>query len=222
MKLSIIIPAYNEADNIETTLQALQKYRPLGHQIIVADGGSTDNTLALAAPLADLVFSAPKGRARQMNAAAEKAEGDTLLFLHADTQLPKTALALIEDALQGKKWGRFDIRLSGQASLLRLVEFMINLRSRLSGIATGDQAIFVSRHLFEKIDGYQDIPLMEDIALSRSLKQHGSPACLRTPLITSSRRWEQYGILKTIVLMWRLRLGYWLGIAPETLIKQYK
>ncbi len=222
MKLSIIIPSYNEAENIEASLKPLQSYRQLGHQVIVADGGSTDETQNLATPLADQVFLAPKGRARQMNAGAEKAVGDALLFLHADTQLPEITLKLIEAALGKSSWGRFDIRLSGQQTMLRLVEFMINLRSRLSGIATGDQAIFVSRALFEKVGGYQNIPLMEDIALSKTLKQHDKPACLHTPLITSSRRWEEYGIFKTIFLMWRLRFAYWRGIAPEKLVNQYK
>ncbi len=222
VKLSIIIPTLNEAAEIEETLQALQTLRQQGHQLIVTDGGSVDKTVTLATPLVDLVIHAPKGRARQMNTGVQHASGELLLFLHADTLLPLNSIDLISEAIKKKQWGRFDVQLSGRQPLLRLVEFMMNWRSRLSGIATGDQAIFVQRELFEKIGGYADIPLMEDIELSKRLKHHGHPACINTPLITSSRRWEAQGILNTILLMWRLRLAYFLGASPEQLIKRYQ
>ena len=221
-KLSIIIPTLNEAGGIEHTLRPLQTWRQQGHEVIVADGGSVDQTITLATPLADRVIHASKGRARQMNEGAQQASGDVLLFLHADTALPENSDELISSALTTKSWGRFDVRLSGRQWLLRVVEFMMNWRSRLSGIATGDQAIFVRRELFEQIDGYADIPLMEDIDFSKRLKQHSRPACISTPLLTSSRRWEKHGILNTIVLMWRLRLAYFFGVSPEQLSKHYQ
>lgn len=222
MKISIIIPAYNEAGNIQDTLAQLQAYRQAGHEVIVADGGSQDTTQALAQPLADRVITAAKGRAQQMNAGAECASGDGLVFLHADTLLPAQAATLIQLALRHRVWGRFDVRLSGRSLLLRLVERMMNLRSHLTGIATGDQAIFVRREVFKQLGGFSDIPLMEDIALSKALKHFGHPACLRQKLTTSSRRWETNGIIRTIILMWRLRFSYWLGVAPEQLAKRYK
>ncbi len=222
MKISVIIPALNEADNIEETLLPLQAWRHQGHEVIVADGGSHDETIALARPLADRVVNAPRGRARQMNLAANKARGDVLLFLHADTRLPDAALTLMRAAIQKKPWGRFDVRLSGQHAMLRVVEFMMNRRSQLTGIATGDQAIFVTRALFEKINGFTDMPLMEDIDLSKRLKTFSKPACIHHQLVTSSRRWEQHGIFKTILLMWRLRFAYFFGAKPEQLVKIYQ
>ncbi len=220
-QLSIIIPTLNEADHIEATLRPLQALRQQGHELIVTDGGSTDATVALATPLCDRVIHAPKGRARQMNAGARHACGNYLLFLHADTFLPENAAALISSALQTARWGRFDVKLSGRPRLLRIIEFMMNLRSRLSGIATGDQAIFLRRDLFEEISGYPEIELMEDIELSRRLKRHGRPACLKERVFTSSRRWEENGIIKTMLLMWRLRLAYFLGARPERLNRHY-
>lgn len=222
MRLSIIIPTFNEASSIEHTLLSLQTLRQLGHEVIIADGGSVDQTITLAVPLVDWVIHASKGRARQMNEGAQQASGDVLLFLHADTTLPKNAAELISNTIILKPWGRFNVRLSGQQWPLRMVEFMMNWRSRLSGIATGDQAIFVQRELFGQIDGYADIPLMEDIDISKRLKHHSRPACITTALLTSSRRWENHGILNTILLMWRLRLAYFLGASPEQLVKHYQ
>lgn len=221
-KISVIIPTLNEADGIERTLQSLQALRQQGHEIIVADGGSTDKTITLAMPLADHAIHTSKGRARQMNEGAQQADGEILLFLHADTTLPENAAELILSALASKSWGRFNVRLSGPQRPLRVVEFMMNWRSRLSGIATGDQAIFIRRELFQQIGGYADIPLMEDIDISKRLKADSKPACITRPLTTSSRRWEQHGIFKTILLMWRLRLAYFLGVNPEQLVKRYQ
>lgn len=224
MRLSIIIPVLNEAATLEGFLQALQGLRAAGHELIVADGGSRDGTGDVAAPLADRVIEAPPGRARQMNAGAAAAGGRVLLFLHADTLLPEGAERLIGAAIgRGRQWGRFDVRLSGRHPLLRVVERMMNVRSCWSGIATGDQAIFVVRQAWERAGGFPEIALMEDIALSRALKRCcGRPACLRPPVVTSSRRWEENGVVRTILLMWRLRLAYFLGADPGTLAKAYR
>lgn len=221
MKLSIIIPTLNEAAIIRGSLTALSKLRSAGHEVIVADGGSQDNTLELARPLADQVIQCPVGRARQMNAGANAAYGDVLVFLHADTLLPLNADALIINGLKqsGNSWGRFDVRLAGRRPMLRVIELMMNWRSRITGIATGDQCLFMRREIFEAIDGYPDIALMEDIAISKRLKQHGRPLCIKQKVITSSRRWEQQGMLRTILLMWRLRLGYYLGVDPQRLAR---
>ncbi|RJQ45855.1 MAG: glycosyltransferase [Gammaproteobacteria bacterium] len=219
--ISIILPTLNEADGIVDTLHPLQVWRMRGHEIIMADGGSDDATVTLAGPWVDKVIRSGRGRAVQMNAGARAARSDILLFLHADTQLPPDADALILDALQARAWGRFDVRLSGAHPLLRVVETLMNWRSRLTGIATGDQALFVRRGLFEKIGGFPQIPLMEDIALCRKLKKYGPPLCLKQRVLTSSRRWEQHGILRTVWLMWRLRLAYALGADPAQLVKSY-
>lgn len=222
-RISIIIPALNEAALITKVLRALAPLRHRGHEVIVVDGGSCDGTPALAAPLADRVMHAPKGRALQMNAGARAATGDVLWFLHADTVPPTDADGRILAALaQGKSgWGHFDVRLSGSGFLLRMVEFLMNRRSRLGGIATGDQGIFVRRELFERVGGFPEIPLMEDIALSRALKGYSRPAHVAQGLVTSSRRWEQRGVWRTILLMWRLRLAYFLGADPRKLAGLY-
>lgn len=223
-KVSIIMPTLNEAEGIVLTLQSLQLFRSEGHELIVVDAGSDDNTVALAKPLADQVISSERGRAMQMNAGAKLARGDILLFIHADTTLPENAMTLMCEGLQqtGKCWGRFDLRLSGRQLLLRIVERLINLRSRLTGIASGDQAIFIRRGRFLVIDGFPEIPLMEDISISRTLKFYSDPLCLKQPVLTSSRRWEQHGIIRTILLMWRLRLSYYLGADPAALAQKYR
>ncbi|WP_216092587.1 TIGR04283 family arsenosugar biosynthesis glycosyltransferase [Candidatus Marithrix sp. Canyon 246] len=221
--LSIIIPTLNEENIITNTLEKLEVLRAAGHEVIVVDGGSCDKTYSVAAQYADSVLLAEEGRGWQMNAGAEYANNEILLFLHADTRLPDNVDKLINQALQedGKSWGRFDVRLSGKAKLLRVVERMINWRSCFTGIATGDQAIFVKTSTFKQIDGFADIPLMEDLDLSRRLKRIERPVCIKTPVITSSRRWEENGIIRTILLMWSLRLAYSLGVSPETLSKYY-
>jgi len=221
--LSIIIPTLNEASTIAHTLQALQPLRSRDHEIIVVDGGSIDGTQALAAPLADHVLSASRGRAAQMNAGAAVANGQVLLFLHADTVLPDHAdvMVLMNLVARNRGWGRFDVRLSGQPLLLRVVERMMNLRSRLTGIATGDQAIFMTRQFYDSVQGFPNISLMEDITISSHLKRLSRPICLRQRVITSSRRWEENGIVRTILLMWWLRFAYFIGVDPDTLKKQY-
>ena len=222
-EISIIIPVLNEAGCILQTLSTVQVLRAAGNEVVVVDGGSEDGTIALCQPLSDHVIKAPRGRSRQMNAGAKAASGEIFLFLHADTCLPQNGDRLIIDALKryDKEWGRFDIRLSGTQPLLRIVECLMNWRSRLTGIATGDQGIFVKRKLFEAVGGFPDIDLMEDVALSRILKRFGPPLCLRERVMTSSRRWEKNGILRTVFLMWRLRIYYALGLDPQHLARWY-
>jgi len=223
MPLSIIIPVLNEAAAIADALAALAPLRARGAEVIVVDGGSHDGTPDLARPLADHVLSAPRGRGSQMNAGATVARGELLLFLHADTRLPADADHLIETALQQSKrtWGRFDVTIAGKNPLLRMVAASMNLRSRLSGIATGDQAMFVRRETFAQAGGFPDIALMEDIVLSRRLKRIGRPACLSARVVTSGRRWEQRGVVRTIFMMWRLRAAFFFGVEPARLARQY-
>lgn len=222
-RIAIILPVLNEEARIADCLTLLQPLRGQDCELIVVDGGSGDRTVALAESLADRVILSSKGRAAQMNAGARQADGDILWFLHADSLPPVDAVAHIQAALAwpDRCWGRFDVRLSGRHPLLRVVEALMNIRSRLTGIATGDQGIFVRRNLFEQVGGYPSIALMEDIALSRLLKRQGRPVCLRQRLTTSSRRWEQNGILHTILLMWRLRLAYFFGADPDQLARIY-
>ena len=222
MKLSIVMPVLDEAAEIETALSALVPYRQRGVEVIVADGGSSDSTAERARVLADRVIAAPRGRSLQMNAGAAAAQGDVLLFLHADTQLPENADGLVLDGLarSGSAWGRFDVRFDG-GGLLRVVAAMMNLRSRLTGIATGDQALFVTRAAFERVGGFPAIALMEDVALSVRLKRFGRPCALRARVTTSARRWRKHGTMRTVLLMWRLRLRFFLGADPAKLARAY-
>jgi rSAM/selenodomain-associated transferase 2 len=221
--LSIVIPALNEAGGIVAILQALQPLRQRGVELVLADGGSGDATAQLAAPLADRVIQAPRGRAAQMNAGAAVARSALLLFLHADTRLPAQADAAVRRAIEaGSCWGRFDVHIDGRPWMLRVVAALMNRRSRWTGIATGDQAIFVTRAAFERVGGFPLQPLMEDIELSRRLKRVARPACLRERVVTSGRRWEQRGVWRTIVLMWRLRWRYWRGEPAASLAEAYR
>jgi rSAM/selenodomain-associated transferase 2 len=221
--LSIIMPVLNEGEGIAAALDALVDLRTLGAELIVVDGGSQDATVQRARMRADRVVLGPRGRALQMNAGAEKATGDVLLFLHADTRLPAMAEMLVLDGLarSGRDWGRFDVKIAGRSPLLRIVGLMMNLRSRITGIATGDQAIFVKRDTFQKVGGFPPIPLMEDIALSKALKRIGRPLCIRQRAVTSGQRWDKEGVLRTVVLMWRLRLAYSFGADPAMLARRY-
>jgi rSAM/selenodomain-associated transferase 2 len=220
-KFSIIIPTLNEEKTIQSCLLALQPLRA-DCEIIVVDGGSTDNTKILARPLADKVITSAKGRARQMNSGARRASGEVLIFLHADTRLPENALPSIQREIGGQRqWGRFDIQLSGTHFMLKVIAWMMNQRSRLTGIATGDQVIFAARAAFEAVGHYPEISLMEDIALSKTLKKTGPPICLKDKAVSSGRRWEHNGVYKTIVLMWSLRLRYFLGADPQILAFLY-
>ena len=223
-RLSVIIPALNEAAGIGTTLAALAQMRERGAEVIVVDGGSSDDTIARAQPLADRVLAAPRGRAAQMNAGAAAATGDVLLFLHADSRLPADADRLILAAVgaAAEAWGRFDVAIEGRHPLLPVIAWFMNRRSRLTGIATGDQGLFVTRALFAAAGGYPPIALMEDVALSQALRARGAPRCLRERIVTSGRRWERHGVWRTMALMWRLRWAYWRGADPALLARRYE
>jgi len=223
MKLfSLIIPTYNEAQGIYPFLQALQNLKEQC-ELIIADGGSHDKTCELTLPFVDKVIYSPKGRAIQMNAGAAVSKGEILIFLHADTFLPKNALQCIKKGIDcGAQWGRFDMQLVGKPIMLKVISQMMNWRSRLTGIATGDQVIFVTRQLFEQLGGYPTIALMEDIALSRQLNAIAPPLCLTEKVQSSGRRWEIFGVWRTIFLMWIIRLRYFMGEQPEVLAQLYQ
>lgn len=222
LRVSIVVPVLDEAEGIAAALDALAAPRALGHEVVVVDGGSGDETLSLSRTRADVAIAGPRGRARQMNAGAAVARGQVLLFLHADTRLPRSGIDRIAAAVaQGAAWGRFDVRIEGRSPMLAVVAALMNARSRWTGIATGDQAMFVRRDLFERVGGFPDQPLMEDVALSTLLKRHGPPACLRERVTTSPRRWERHGPWRTIVLMWRLRAAYFFGADPSRLALRY-
>ena len=225
--VSIIIPVLNEVATVVACLQTLQSLSTPGStvtlEIIVVDGGSSDATVALATPLADQLIVAGPGRAGQMNAGVKASSGEYVLFLHADTRLPKEILAVIASWQNAgpSRWGFFSVKLSGSARPLRIVETMMNWRSRLTGIGTGDQCLFVNRQLFNSIGGFANIPLMEDIEICQRLKRMNKPQVESHPVVTSSRKWEREGIFKTILLMWRLRLAYFFGTKPEELARKY-
>ena len=222
-RLSVIIPALNEAECIAATLDRLQSMRSRGHEVIVVDGGSTDATVELGKQSAERVICADRGRARQMNAGASIASGEIFWFLHADTRVPENADQHIMSMLATGRncWGRFDVVLSDNSVLLACIAWTMNLRSRVTGIATGDQGIFMTRSAYERIGGFEDIPLMEDIAASRALRKLSRPAALRTAVHTSTRRWHQQGVTRTMLTMWALRLGYFVGIPPRQLSRFY-
>jgi rSAM/selenodomain-associated transferase 2/rSAM/selenodomain-associated transferase 1 len=223
-RLSIVVPTLDEAATLPATLAPLQPLRDAGHEIVVADGGSRDATPAIAAPLADRVLAAPRGRAAQMNAGADLARGDVLVFLHADTRIDPALLWRLAATLPASnaRWGRFDVAIEGRSRLLPVVAAMMNLRSRLTGIATGDQAMFVERTLFDAVGGFPPLALMEDIALSRRLKAAaGRPLCLRERIVTSGRRWDRHGAWRTIAAMWRLRFDFWRGVPASELAARY-
>lgn len=222
-RLSIVIPALDDAAELRRSLPALQTLRRAGHEIVLVDGGSRDGTTALVRPFVDKVLFSPAGRARQMNAGAAAAGGDVLLFLHADTRLPHDGSAQVCAAMRRPTavWGRFDVHLSSQQWWARMIEAAMNVRSRLTGIATGDQAMFVRRCVFSDLGGFPTLPLMEDIALSRQLKRLARPVCLRARVTTSSRRWESQGWFRTVLLMWWLRFAFSLGVSPAALVRIY-
>ncbi len=220
--ISIIIPTLNEEVGIITFLTKLQVLRPQC-ELILVDGGSDDETTTLAAAYVDDVIKADKGRSIQMNVGTAMASAPIVLFLHSDTYLPDDAIEQIQYAMsKGYRWGRFDISLSGKAKMLGIVAWLMNKRSRWTSIATGDQAIFVEKSLFEQVGGYADIALMEDIELSAKLKQVSKPYCSRKKVTSSGRRWLSFGIFKTIRLMWWLRLRYFLGADPIELEQLYR
>lgn len=223
-RLSIVMPVLNEAAGLGAALQALASLLARGAELIVADGGSSDHSAALALAGGAQLVNAPRGRALQMNAGAAQTRGEVLLFLHADTQLPASADTLISEALSSglRVWGRFDVSINGRPRMLKLIAALMNLRSRRTGIATGDQALFMTRAAFEAVGGFPAQPLMEDIEMSRRLLKLSRPACLTARVLTSGRRWESRGVWRTVLLMWRLRLAYWRGAAPERLAEWYR
>jgi len=222
VKISIIIPVLNEEINLSQISSHLQLIRQQGHEIIIVDGGSVDNSLVIAYEITDKVVVSKAGRALQMNSGADIASGEVLLFLHADTLLPDNALQTIIDLFQKKNyWGRFNVRLSSNKNIYRLIERLMNLRSCLTSIATGDQAIFIERNLFDRVGRFPEIALMEDVAISKQLKKIVKPVCLKQKVITSSRRWETKGVVSTVLLMWKLRLYYFFGMSPDKLKQLY-
>lgn len=220
--ISIIIPTLNEEGVLEKTLQSLEVIQRQGAEVIIVDGGSVDATLDIAKQFAVQVIQADTGRAKQLNKGAELASGDMLLFLHADTIVPSNTHELVRGAcVEGDVWGRFNVILDSPKPIFRLIETMMNWRSCITSIVTGDQAMFVSKGLFERVGGFPEISLMEDIAVSKKLKSVLPPICFKQPVITSSRRWLEHGILNTVFLMWRLRWGYFMNIDPDVLAKKY-
>lgn len=222
-RISVIVPTLDEAAGIAPVLAALALLRERGHEVIVVDGGSGDGTPEIARPAADRVVSAPRGRASQMNAGAAVAQGDVLLFLHADTRIPGDADERILEGLaaSGSEWGRFDVRIEGESRVFLLIAFFMNLRSRATGIATGDQAMFIRRDAFARAGGFPPLELMEDVALSRALMRLSRPVCLAGKAVTSGRRWERHGVLRTVLLMWRLRLAFFYRASPANLARLY-
>jgi len=222
-KISIIIPVYNEAETIVGFLEKLQVFRQYGHEIVLVDGKSQDNSCSLAKPRVDrMVSSGARGRAKQMDLGTRMATGQVFLFLHADTQLPDLADEIILSSLaSGFYWGRFDIQLSGANFLFRIIEKMMNWRSCLTSIATGDQAIYMTKMLYKDIGGFPQIELMEDVELCTRLRKWTKPHCLKHRVISSSRRWEKNGILRTILFMWSMRIQYFFGVSPYKLQKKY-
>ncbi|OIO70482.1 MAG: glycosyl transferase [Zetaproteobacteria bacterium CG1_02_55_237] len=220
--VAVVVPLLNEADGLPRLLQKLGACRV--EELVLVDGGSCDGTPKMLQESGHRWLSSKPGRAIQMNAGARVCKSDIILFLHADTEISSDSLEFLRDLAINQEivGGRFDVRLSGGHVALRMIEWFINLRSRLSKISTGDQAIFVRREVFESMGGFADLPLMEDIEFSRRLKRQGSVACLRQKVCTSSRRWERYGIARTVLLMWRLRLLYWLGVSPAKLAVMYR
>ena len=223
-RISIVMPVLDEAQRIGAALDALAEPRRRGHEVIVVDGGSRDASMRIARAKADSVIAAPRGRASQMNAGARAASGEVLLFLHADTLLPGDAERAVLAGLDasGRAWGRFDVRIDGASAWLAVVAWGMNLRSRATGIATGDQAMFMRREAYASAGGFPDIALMEDVAMSARLKRLSPPLCLRETVVTSGRRWDEQGALRTIARMWWLRLRYFLGAEPSSLARSYE
>ena len=220
--LAIIMPVLDEGPTLAAALEALRPLRARGIRLIVVDGGSADDSVTLARPLADGVITARRGRSPQQNAGAAESDADTILFLHSDTRLPHDADALVAAALAaGHDWGRFDLRIEGRHRMLGVIARSMNIRSHLTGIVTGDQCIFVRRELFEQVGGFPDIALMEDIAISKLLRRRGRPARIRVPVTTSGRRWERAGVWRTIFAMWRNRIEFQFGADPDRLAARY-
>lgn len=219
---AVVVPVLNEAQGVNAVMQQARQLMAQGAHIVFVDGGSADGTPHLLRQNGFEVLVSGTGRARQMNTGARHAPGGILLFLHADTTLPEAALDHVAHALAGRRvWGRFDVHIAGHSRWLPMVAFMMNRRSRCSGIATGDQALFMTRAAFDAVGGFPELPLMEDIEMSRALKRLSRPVCLRCKATTSGRRWDTRGVWRTILLMWRLRWAYWRGTSAEDIARAY-
>ena len=220
--LTIVIPVLNEARILPARLEALQFVRSRNVELIVVDGGSTDDSLDIARPLCDRTLKAPAGRAKQMNEGARQASSEWLLFLHADTRLEAEAFEALLEALSGDPdWGWFDVRIEGKHPFLTLTAAMMNARAGLTKVATGDQGLFVRKTLFDAVGGFPDMPLMEDVALSKVLRDIAKSTVVRTPLVTDGRRWDQGGWFRTVLRMWGLRFAFWAGVGPDRLANYY-
>jgi rSAM/selenodomain-associated transferase 2 len=223
LKTLIIVPVLNESAVLSQQLNELDVLRAMGAQVLLVDGGSDDQTVQLARDAEFDVLDSVRGRAQQMNAGARAVQSDLLIFLHVDTHLPRDALYQIENHLNSKMgWGRFDVQIVGRSPWLKVISFCMNWRSRLTGIATGDQTFFMTREAFDKVGGFPEQPLMEDIEMSKRLKRLSPPVCLPERVVTSGRRWDQNGVWKTILLMWRLRWAYWRGVPASELARLYR
>lgn len=216
------MPVFNEAQLLPEKLTSLKALN--ADEMVFIDGGSTDGTQQLLEASGVTWYTGVRGRAAQMNLGAGKCKSDIILFIHIDTEIDENNISAIKSAMkqQDLAGGRFDIRLSGHHPAYRIISWFINIRSRWSKISTGDQAMFVRRAMFEQMGGFADLPLMEDVEFSKRLKRQGNVACLRQRVTTSSRRWQQHGIIRTVLLMWRLRLLYWLGTPAEKLAAMYQ
>lgn len=219
--LSIIVPIFNEIELLPELLAHLQQWQRKGYEVLLVDGGSSDGSADVSEAIGFTVLRSARGRAQQMNTGAARAKGSTLVFLHADTRLPLDADERIHEALKNRHWGRFDVQLSGNKWMLRVIAFLMNCRSRFTRIATGDQAIFVDKVTFKAIGGFPVQPLMEDIEISKRLNRLGRPYCIRARVLSSGRRWLTHGVWSTIWLMWRLRWAYWRGESAERLARLY-
>ena len=221
--ISIIVPVLDDVSALRQLLDDLDAIPSFDAERIVVDGGSTDGSMELAQRRVDVALRAPTGRARQLAAGVARAHGEWLWMLHADSRVDASAWDALRRAVESDAaaWGRFDVHLTGSHAAFRIIETLMNVRSRWSSICTGDQGIFVRRDLLELIDGIPNQPLMEDIELTKRLRRYARPICIDSPLGVSPRRWQQRGIAATVLLMWRLRLQYFCGVAPETLVQQY-
>ena len=228
--ISVVVPLYNEGERVNSLLAHLRELPGLA-EAVLADASDEASSKALMDELAGRICNDPfvrlvkcptPGRALQMNAGAGQCTGEVLLFLHCDTRLPAAVEEIHRCIARGRAWGWFDLRLDGRGAVYRLLERMINLRARACRIATGDQGMFVERRVFAKVGGFAEISLMEDVELSRRLKKIGPPAVIPRPVLTSARRWRQDGVLRTVLLMWKLRFLYWLGGNPERLAASYR
>ena len=226
-QISVVVPVLNERQNLPKLLEQL------GHfsfaQIIIVDGGSADESWQYLSQFQETsslvgleIVQSESGRAKQMNAGAAIASAEVILFLHADTELPNNAIEKIFTSIATADWGRFDVVFKEHDWRMKIIAQFMNLRSRMTGVATGDQAMFMRRQVFEELHGFANIPLMEDVNLSKRLLKHSRPICLKVQVITSARRWLKHGVLRTVLLMWWLRFAYFIGVNPEKLAKKYQ